>query len=71
MAGKAVLDTFLTLPPSVYHVVPIPNLAQLGFCLINLFKLAFVEDPGWDLVHVRETANFTSYIDHFVSTITS
>jgi hypothetical protein len=34
---------------------------------MNLFKLCFVEDPGWDLVHVRETVDLTSYFDHLMS----
>ncbi len=34
---------------------------------MNLFKLCFVEDPGWDLVHVRETVDLTSYFDYLVS----
>ncbi len=69
MACKSLLDAFLTLPLSVYHVVPVQNMSQVGFCLINLFKLTFAEDPGWDLAHVRETVNLASYFDHLVSKI--
>lgn len=67
MASKSLLDAFLTLPLSACHAVPFPNLPQLGFGVLNLFKLAFVEDPGWDLVHVRETVHLASYFEHFVS----
>ena len=67
MASKSLLDAILTLPLSSYLAVPSLNLSQAAFGLVNLFKLAFVEDPGWDLVHVRETINLTSYFDRFVS----
>jgi hypothetical protein len=67
MASKLLLDAFLTVPFSAYHAVPIPNMVQISNALMNLFRLAFVEDPGWDLVHVRETINLPSYFEHIVS----
>jgi len=67
IASKSLLDAFSTVPFSAYHAVPTSNVAQVAFALMNLFRLAFVEDPGWDLVHVRETINLPSYFEHFVS----
>lgn len=67
MASKSLLDAVVSLPLAAYHAFPFPNLPQVGVGLFNVFKLAFVEDPGWDLIHVRETINLASYLDHFVS----
>ena len=67
MASKSLLDAVITLPLAAYHAFPFPNLPQVALGLFTLFKLAIVEDPGWDLVHVRETINLASYFDHLVS----
>ncbi|PMD39436.1 hypothetical protein L207DRAFT_583309 [Hyaloscypha variabilis F] len=64
-SGKSLLDAFLTLPSSAYAAIPIPNLSQVSFCLMNLFKLAFVEDPGWDLIYVRDVIKLGSYFELF------
>ncbi|KAN0122915.1 hypothetical protein V8E51_001241 [Hyaloscypha variabilis] len=66
-SGKSLLDAFLTLPSSAYAAIPIPNLSQVSFCLMNLFKLAFVEDPGWDLIYVRDVIKLGSYFELFAS----
>jgi len=67
MASKSVLDTFLTVPLSNYHAIPYPMLCHVSFSLMNLFKHAFLEDPGWDLAYVRDTIKLESYFEILVS----
>ena len=67
MACKSLLDTFLAVPHSDYHAIPNSSLCHVSFSLMILFKVSFLEDPGWDLNHVRETIQLESYFNHFVS----
>jgi hypothetical protein len=66
ISAKSFLDIYLTLPLSSYYGMSIVTLAQLGHALSTLFKLLFVDVPGWDLAHVRETANLLHYFEHII-----
>lgn len=42
------------------------TLGQLGHVLATVFKLSFIDVPGWDLAHVRSTVNLLEYFEHFI-----
>ena len=67
MAGKSVLDAFLADPLSAYHGIPFTKTCHLSSTLMNLFKFAFFENPGWELTHVREIIKLECYFDRLVS----
>jgi len=67
LGSKSLLDTFLTVPVSAYHTIPFTVMCQVSSSLMNLFKLAFLEDLGWDLIHVRNTIKLEYYFDNLVS----
>lgn len=67
MAAKSLLDILYALPLSSYYGFSIITLAQLGYSLSTVFKLSFIEVPGWDLAHVRSTVNLGQYFEHFIS----
>jgi hypothetical protein len=67
MAAKSLLDNLYALPLSSYYGFSIITLSQLGYGLSTVFKLSFIEDPGWDLAHVRSTANLGQYFEHFIA----
>lgn len=67
MSAKSLLDVFMTLPRSSYYGMSIIALAQLGHVLSTVFKLCFIDVPGWDLAHVRTTINLLHYFEHFIA----
>jgi hypothetical protein len=67
ISAKSLLDILLALPLSSYYGFSIITLSQLGYGLSTVFKLSFIEVPGWDLTHVRSTVNLLQYFEHFIS----
>lgn len=63
LSAKSLLDLFLAEPSSSYFGFSIANLAQLGHACSTLFKLSLVEEIGWDIVYVRQTANIAAYLE--------
>ncbi|RDL40971.1 uncharacterized protein BP5553_00950 [Venustampulla echinocandica] len=64
---KTLLDLYLALPLSVYYTVSIVELAEMGHGLTALSRLSLVEQPGWDLAHVRKTVNLLDYFGRLIS----
>lgn len=50
-------DLFLTLGPTNYIGVPITLWKQLGLVIHTVMRLATLEDPSWDVEHVKQTVN--------------
>jgi hypothetical protein len=67
ISAKSFLDIMSALPLSSFYGLSIVSLSQLSHGLSTVFKLSFLDVPGWDLVHVRETVNLLPYFEHFIS----
>jgi len=66
LSVKKLLDLFLSQDLSEYFSFCLVDLAHLGHSMSTLFKLSFVEEDGWELVTVRQSANFISYFDQLL-----
>jgi hypothetical protein len=60
---QTLLDEFVNMPVSSYLGFSLLELAHIGHCCSTLLKLSLVEEPGWDLMHVRQTVNAQYYFD--------
>src|ERR1700710_2208448 len=70
LCAKSLLDIFIEQPISSYSGFSVTNLAQIAHACSTLFKLSFLEEVGWDLVHVRQTVNLPAYFDQLISNFT-
>lgn len=60
---KKLANGYLARPLCDFAGVSVIDLAHLGRCLSTLLKLSLLEDAGWDLVHVRRTADLSYYFN--------
>ena len=66
-SAKSLLDLFLAQPLSVYFALSVIELSHIGQSLATIFKLAIVDEPGWDLAYVRKTVNTCDYFERIIS----
>ena len=66
-SAQSVLDFFLSLPLSAYFSLWLIELSNIGQALATIFKLAMVDEPGWDLTYVRKTVNPCDYFERMIS----
>ncbi|KAJ5692059.1 hypothetical protein N7462_001482 [Penicillium macrosclerotiorum] len=62
-------DVFLTIPPSGYVGFSFSTFSQLVRCLTTLYRLATLDVPMWDKMHVRKTANPLSILNQIVTNL--
>jgi hypothetical protein len=67
MSCQTVLNQFVNMPVSAYFGFSLFELAHIGHSCSTLLKLSLVEEPGWDLTHVRQTVNAEYYLDQISS----
>ena len=60
---KSWFDVLFKIPPADYIGFPFPIFSQIAQCLITLFKLSMLDDPGWDRKMVQNTANVLLILD--------
>uniref|UniRef100_A0A093Y2X9 SH3 domain-containing protein C23A1.17 n=1 Tax=Talaromyces marneffei PM1 TaxID=1077442 RepID=A0A093Y2X9_TALMA len=56
-------DLFLTLGPKDYIGIPITLWKQLGLVIHTVMRLATLEDPAWDVEHLKKTVNLPAMFD--------
>jgi hypothetical protein len=61
-AIKSFFDTFLTIPISRFHCIPLHTCMQLTWGMGILQLLTTFEHPDWDLAWVRETISFVGML---------
>lgn len=66
VACKKLLDEYLERPMSAYYGTSVADLAPLGRGISSLLKLCVLEEPGWDLGTVRQTANLNYYFEQLL-----
>ncbi|KAG9234284.1 hypothetical protein BJ875DRAFT_441424 [Amylocarpus encephaloides] len=66
-AARRLLDAFIQQPVDFYIPFSLAQLAFIGTGLSTLFKISMYEEPGWDLVEARKTANLSQYFDELIS----
>ncbi|KAF2812287.1 uncharacterized protein BDZ99DRAFT_439292 [Mytilinidion resinicola] len=54
---KSWLDIFFTIPPARYTGIPFSIFSQFMRCLVVLYRLSAIDDPGWDKQVARNTYN--------------
>lgn len=67
LACKTLMDEYLERPTSGYYGTSVADLAPLGRGMSSLLKLCVVEEVGWDLSMVRQTANLNYYFEQLVA----
>jgi len=67
MSCQTLLNSFIETPVSAYFGFSLMDLAHIGHSCSTLLKLSLVEEPGWDLAHVRQTVNAGYYLDQIAS----
>ncbi|KAE9380143.1 hypothetical protein N431DRAFT_459105 [Stipitochalara longipes BDJ] len=60
---QTLLNKFVDMPVSAYFGFSLMDLAHIGHSCSTLLKLSLVEEPGWDLAHVRQTVNAEYYFE--------
>jgi hypothetical protein len=56
-AIKSYFDVFITFMPGEYVGFSTSTFFQMTHCILSLYKLSTIEDPGWDTSTVMRTAN--------------
>lgn len=56
-------DLFLTLGPTDYIGIPITLWKQVGLLVHTVIRLATLEDPAWDVDHVKRAINLPGMLD--------
>lgn len=59
LACQSFFNVYLTLPPSSFSKLSTLNFGQLAHALACIVELSFLEAPGWDLQHVRQTVDLS------------
>ncbi|KUJ23485.1 uncharacterized protein LY89DRAFT_663914 [Mollisia scopiformis] len=67
MACKKLLDEYLKQPLWSCYGTCVADLAPLGRAISSLLKLCLVEEAGWDLSLVRQTANLEFYFEQLLA----
>jgi hypothetical protein len=67
LSCQTLLNEFVDMPISAYFGFSLVDLAHIGHACSTLLKLSLVEEPGWDLVHVRQTVNAQYYFDQIAA----
>lgn len=67
LACKKLIDEYLERPMPGYYGTSVADLAPLGRGISSLLKLCVVEEPGWDLGMVRQTANLNYYFEQLLA----
>jgi hypothetical protein len=67
MSCQTLLNKFIDMPVSAYFAFSLMELSHIGHTCSTLLKLSLVEEPGWDLAHVRQTVNAEHYFDQLSS----
>jgi hypothetical protein len=62
---ERLLDVFDNLPLPDWVGVTVDNFTQLTHCLVVLFKLNTLNEPGWDLIETRKRADVIRILDHY------
>ncbi len=65
-ASKGLLDLYLVQPLS-YFMFSVLDLGHLGMGMSVLLRLTIVEENGWDLTYVRQTANLGYYFERLIA----
>jgi hypothetical protein len=66
---KSWFDIFFEFPLSAYIGISFPFFAQLGHCVVALYRLSTLEDPGWDKDLLRQTADLLQILDRIIDNI--
>ncbi|KAH8892008.1 hypothetical protein GQ53DRAFT_794145 [Thozetella sp. PMI_491] len=61
-AAKAFTDVFTSLPPDTCIGLPFLSWAQYAACIVILYRLSTLEDPGWDCRAVRQTVDLLAVL---------
>lgn len=67
LASQKLLDEYLQRERWTTYGTSVADMAPLGRGLTSLLKLCLIEEPGWDLNIVRQTANLDYYFEQLLS----
>jgi hypothetical protein len=67
LACKKLFDEYLQRSIYACYGTSLVDLAPLGRGFTSLLKLCLIEEPGWDLSIVRQTANLVFYFESLLS----
>ena len=59
----------LGMRPADWYGMDVEMFAQFTHCLVVLFKLTSLSEPGWDVEQVKKRADLFSIIDHFAGAV--
>jgi hypothetical protein len=66
---KSWFDIFFEFPLNAYLGISFPFFAQLGHCVVALYRLSTLEVPGWDKDLLRQTADLLQILDRIIDNI--
>lgn len=66
-ACKSTLDIALSAPASAYSTLSIMDLGHIGHGFSTLIKIILADEPGWDMLQIRQAANFHYYFDNITA----
>jgi hypothetical protein len=67
LSAKRLLDLSISVPASDYLYHSLINNAHIGHGISILLKLTLIEEPGWDLAEVRQTADLPGYFNRLLA----
>lgn len=63
------VEAFFALPIPNWLAITVSMFSQFTHCLVVLFKLTILDEPGWDLAEVQRRADVFNIIDRVCSII--
>lgn len=67
VSSQKLLNGYVNRPISAYKAFCVIDLSHMGRGLSTLLKLSLLEETGWDLSYVRQTANLSYYFNELAS----
>lgn len=64
---RAFVDTYFTIPSSVYLTIPFSTFGQFAHTFIAMIKLASLEVEGWDMKDLQEKLGFVNIVDELAA----
>lgn len=68
-AAEKWLDAAIRLSLYEWSAINVDSFNQFTHCLVVLFKLSTLDEPGWDVAEVRRRADVFEILDQFSGTV--
>jgi hypothetical protein len=66
VVNQTFFKSFFEISPELFSCISMATFCQVGNALSTMFKLSFLDAPGWDLGIIRETHNMSTVLAHLI-----